>query len=378
MAKSQPKKYINPVKLRDNIYGKSLRYSYSQTITENAPIFPKPLNYEDIDKEMFNFVDKILEMTIKDNIIPTYTLYSNQRFSEYSQTWQHTDEEGNLLMNFKTISRETNPKTGTNQGGYWNIPGDRKYTLLIKDVLDDNGKESYEIYSMKQPYCVDLTYRISIITDMFENLNTFNEIVHDKFKARQCYIRPNGHYIPMVLEDVTDNTEYTISDRKFYNQTVSIKVMAYIINEKDFTIEKKPKNVKLFMEGDTKRPKPTVNIEEYFKDKLDYASIDLTIDFEEWHDKVKFEIDTDFVVNSISYTNVRNMRLSINNTPYYIDKGFKLKNGDVVNIVIKHIDPSLKSQVLLEGYNPSKPFIKNELPINAKDDPEKFDFIQVD
>ena len=76
----------------------------------------------------------------------------------------YSDENGNLLLNFKTVSRDNNPETGDNQGGLWNIPGDRYYTLSIRNVMDDNGTEHYEIYSMKQPFAVDLMYRINFIT----------------------------------------------------------------------------------------------------------------------------------------------------------------------------------------------------------------------
>ena len=341
MSKFQPKKTITKVKLTDDaVYGKDRHRSYPKTILQDAPIFPKPLEYEDIDNAMFNFVDEYIPMVIKGKSTPTFTLYSNQRFSEYSQSWEHTDEDGNLLMNFKTISRENNPKPGENQGGYWNIPGNKRHTLLIRDVLEDNGEEVYEIYSMGQPFAVNLTYRISIITDLFENINAFNQKINDLFKARQCYIRPNGHFLPVTLEDINDNTEYTISERKFYNQTVTVKVMAYIISADDFKIEKKPKRIKLFMQGDVRRPKPEINIDEFFNDKIGHTEIELTIDFQAFHTKTNFDIDTDFIVERTELYNVRNYRLSVNDTPYYTDKGFTLKNGDNIKIFINHLDPN--------------------------------------
>lgn len=379
MAKSQPKKNITKVQLVNNKnYGLARRKSYAKTILEDAPVFPKPLEYEDIDRAMFEFVEKEIEMAINGKLIPTFTLFSNQRFSEYSQSWQHTDEEGNLLMNFKTINRENNPKPGNNQGGYRNIPGDRRYTLLIKDVLEDNGRECYEIYSMKQPFSVDLTYRISIVTNIFEYINTFNEIVNDLFKSIQYYIRPNGYWIPLTLEEITDNSEYSIQDRKFYNQTVTISAKAYIIRKNDFKVEKKPKNIKLFMEGDTRRPKPTINIEEYYTDKIEYKSIDMTIDFKELETKVEFDIDTDFVVTEIKTTNVRGFRMSVNDTPYYVDKGFELKNGDNVKIVLRMVDELDTSQIQFIGYDPSTPYVKGNLPLDVCNDIIKHESISID
>ena len=379
MSKFQPKKTITKVKLTDDtVYGKDRHRSYPKTILQDAPIFPKPLEYEDIDNAMFNFVDEYIPMVIKGKSTPTFTLYSNQRFSEYSQSWEHTDEDGNLLMNFKTISRENNPKPGANQGGYWNIPGNKRHTLLIRDVLEDNGEEAYEIYSMGQPFAVDLTYRISIITDLFENINAFNQKINDLFKARQCYIRPNGHFLPVTLEEINDNTEYTISERKFYNQTVTVKVMAYIISEDDFKIEKKPKRIKLFMQGDVRRPKPEINIDEFFNDKIGHTEIELTIDFQAFHTKTNFDIDTDFIVERTELYNVRNYRLSVNDTPYYTDKGFTLKNGDNIKIFINHLDPNEMAQLKFIGYNPNSQYVKDELPLKVSDDIPKFEDIAVE
>ena len=379
MSKFQPKKTITKVKLTDDtVYGKDRHRSYPKTILQDAPIFPKPLEYEDIDNAMFNFVDEYIPMVIKGKSTPTFTLYSNQRFSEYSQSWEHTDEDGNLLMNFKTISRENNPKPGGNQGGYWNIPGNKRHTLLIRDVLEDNGEEAYEIYSMGQPFAVDLKYRISIITDLFENINAFNQKINDLFKARQCYIRPNGHFLPVTLEEINDNTEYTISERKFYNQTVTVKVMAYIISEDDFKIEKKPKRIKLFMQGDVRRPKPEINIDEFFNDKIDHTEIELTIDFQAFHTKTNFDIDTDFIVERTELYNVRNYRLSVNDIPYYTDKGFTLKNGDNIKIFINHLDPNEMAQLKFIGYNPNSQYVKDELPLKVSDDIPKFEDIGVE
>ena len=379
MSKFQPKKTITKVKLTDDtVYGKDRHRIYPKTILQDAPIFPKPLEYEDIDNAMFNFVDEYIPMVIKGKSTPTFTLYSNQRFSEYSQSWEHTDEDGNLLMNFKTISRENNPKPGANQGGYWNIPGNKRHTLLIRDVLEDNGEEAYEIYSMGQPFAVDLTYRISIITDLFENINAFNQKINDLFKARQCYIRPNGHFLPVTLEEINDNTEYTISERKFYNQTVTVKVMAYIISEDDFKIEKKPKRIKLFMQGDVRRPKPEINIDEFFNDKIGHTEIELTIDFQAFHTKTNFDIDTDFIVERTELYNIRNYRLSVNDTPYYTDKGFTLKNGDNIKIFINHLDPNEMAQLKFIGYNPNSQYVKDELPLKVSDDIPKFEDIGVE
>ena len=171
--RTQPKKNITKINKKQVPFGKQVRLGYQKKILDKSVVFPKPLEYDDIDKAVFEFVENEIDIAVDGEKVPTYTLYSNQRFSEYSQMWEHSDENGNLYLNFKTVNRDKNPSFGGNQGNLWNVPGNRRYTLLQKDVLDDNGTESIEIYSMSQPYTVDLTYTINFITVTLENLNVF-------------------------------------------------------------------------------------------------------------------------------------------------------------------------------------------------------------
>ena len=372
-----PKKYITPIKYKEKSYGRERRENYAKEIMRNEPYFPKPLEYEDIDKAVLEFVDKEIDIEFNGQKVPTFTWYSNQRFNEYSQSWRHTDENGNLLLNFKTVSRDNNPEPGNNQGGLWNIPGDRYYTLRIRNVLDDNGTEHYEIYSMKQPFSVDLMYRIAFITDKFAMLNVFNQKINKLFKARQYYIRPNGHFIPMVIDSINDESTYSVDERKFFLQSFVIKVMAYIINKDDFKVEKKPRRVMLFGEGDINKSKPKVDITEY-DDVYENKHLELAIDFEAYHDKVEFTIDTDMVIENIEKVNIRKIRLSVNNTPYYIDKGFKVKNGDNIKIRIKHFDDNDKSSLKFIGYDPIAVYDKTDVPENVSDEPIKSEDITVE
>lgn len=372
-----PKKYITPIKYKEKAYGRERRENYAKEIMRDEPYFPKPLEYEDIDKAVLEFVDKEIDIEFNGQKVPTFTWYSNQRFNEYSQSWRHTDENGNLLLNFKTVSRDNNPEPGDNQGGLWNIPGDRYYTLRIRNVLDDNGIEHYEIYSMKQPFSVDLMYRIAFITDKFSMLNIFNQKINKLFRARQYYIRPNGHFIPMVIDSINDESTYSVDERKFFLQSFVIKVMAYIINKDDFKVEKKPRRVMLFGEGDINKSKPKVDITEY-DDVYENKHLELSIDFEAYHDKVEFAIDTDMVIENIEKVNIRKIRLSVNNTPYYIDKGFKVKNGDNIKIRIKHFDDNDKSSLKFIGYDPNVVYNKTDVPENVSDEPVKSEEIIVE
>ena len=108
----QPKPYIDRLRLRNHAKGIERRRNMSKIILEKGTPLPKPVTYEDIDKAFFEWVDKKLDIVYNGKKLPTYKLFSNQKLSEYSQTWENLDETGNIIMNFKTITRENNPQYG--------------------------------------------------------------------------------------------------------------------------------------------------------------------------------------------------------------------------------------------------------------------------
>ena len=367
---AQPKKNFIPIRMKDKAYGNNRRINYVKEIQYKETEFPKPLTYSDIDAAFEEFAKNEVA-NLEGLNLPVYTLYSNQRYSEYTQTWKHTDKEGNLIMNFITVNRDNNPKPGTNQGELWNIPGNRKYVMNVKNVLDDNGTESYEVFSMRQPFCVDLSYRISVMTLTNEHINLFNNKINDLFKSRQHYIRPNGHFIPMVIDSVDDETQYSIDDRRFFVQSITIKVMAYIINEEDFKVDRLPKRVILSTEGDAKKKKAEVNIDEYDDSVFGTKAVELSVDFKEWSDKVEFDIDTSFSVENVEMENVLSYRLFINDMMIYTEKGFKFSDGDNVKIKIKKFYNEDVSLMVFKGHDENTKYLKDYVPENVSDEPDE-------
>lgn len=377
MKSRQPKKDIVPVKFRDKAIGTERRRNFAKQILYKETNFPRPVEYADIDDAVKHFVDKELDLVDEEGKrIPTYTLYSTQRFSEYSQTWEHTDENGNLLMNFKTVSRGNNPSKGDNQGGLFNIPGNRRYTMQEKVVLGDNGVEHIEVYSMAQPFDVDLVYKVNFITNTFSMINTFNNKLNKLFRAKQYYIRPNGHYMPMVIDSIDDETSYGLEERKFFVQSVAIRVKAYIINADDFEVHKFAKEVRLFTEGEQKHRKVSVDISEYNEKKN--KEVEISINFEKPSTKVEFVMDMDVDVQETIMDNAYDVRIFVNDTPYFIEKGFKLKNEDNVRVKIRKRDEFNDSKIILKGIDPNYFYNPNEVPESVSDMPIKEEILSVE
>ena len=201
---------------------------------------PHPVVYEDIDKAFKEWVEKDLYISFEGKELPTEVLYSNQRFSEYLQTWKYTDENNNVLLNFKTVTRENNPSFGKDQGGFYNIPGEPFFLMARQIAHRENGQLFYVDYKMRQPFAIDLSYKINIVSNKLTLINDFNILVNNKFKSKQCYLEINGHHMPMLLENVSDESEYSVSDRQFYSQSFTITLQAYIIRREDFRVEERP------------------------------------------------------------------------------------------------------------------------------------------
>ena len=110
MTLIQPKPYMDKLKLRHSAVGTERRRNLSKIILEKGTPLPKSVTYSDIDEAMYKWLSDKIDIAYDGKRLPTYKLYSTQRISEYMQTWKETDEVGNPIINFKTITRENNPQ----------------------------------------------------------------------------------------------------------------------------------------------------------------------------------------------------------------------------------------------------------------------------
>lgn len=353
------KRYLNKINLRTPVEGNERRYELLRDVMKNGTFLPKTVEYEDIDADFKRWVEDEIEMVHDGKKYPTMVLYSNQRFTEYSQTWKYTDANKNIILNFKTITRENNPEYGKIHGGLWNIPGNRYYTMKKQPVLDDNGSESLLVLKMRVPLAVDMVYKVSIFTTNIEDINEFNMTILDRFKSRQAYIRPNGHYMPMTLESVTDKSSYQIDDRQFYSQTAQIKVMAYIIRPDDYKVEELALKRGMKFGQYLNRTKASVEIEEVDpcnpRERYNYVPSRIIINFPKCIKTVEFsELGQNFVITDVEKENISDFDIEINEK--HVEKEFPIviKNNENVMVHIKPKSPAFTSKLTLNGYDPDE------------------------
>lgn len=406
----QPKPYMDKLRLRNHARGVERRRNMSKLILENQSYFPKPIEYSDIDEAMFKWVDENIRIVYDGKRLPTYKLYSTQRLSEYLQEWDKTDDTGNPIINFKTVTRENNPQKGENQGNYFNIPGHKDFAMFYVPVLQENGTEAYDKYTMKQPFSVNFMYSVSIISNKIEIINEMNEQMLYEFNAINCYISPNDHPMSMTLEDISDNSEYDINDRRYYSQTYKIKVRGYIIRREDYKVERIPSRLLMPWKdydasgivnrrGKNRREDEKVQfinftdedeqkfVFEAFKedDSCDAPGIspnDVPSEIHEETDTTKccgdeeryfnkvmkvimnfdcvleleFQIDKDMVLTSVETTNVFDLKLFVNDELLDFNNEITFVNGDRITVKISRDDLEKASEVVLVGYDPMVKF----------------------
>lgn len=341
------------------------RQNISKEIIRHADFLPKPLTYEDIDRSFKEWVENI-EIIQDGKKLPTMVLYSNQRFSEYMQTWQYTDENNNVRLNFKTVTRENNPGHGTILGDTYNIPGNRFYTLRSINALDESGKKYRIDYKMRQPSAVDLKYKVSIMTNRYVVINEFNEIVNRLFNAMQSYICPNGHYMSIILDNFSDESEYNISDRQFFSQSFNVTVKGYIIREEDLRVEENPVAAVICFEGDTgKRRKPTVELAEYEPCFIPEESVyekPIDIDISLFYckpclGKVEFTMDENFTLTDIVFRDDECNNVEKTTIQLFINN--ELKTNDLVSFIQEEEVTFSESDVITIQTNRLKKYIND-------------------
>lgn len=429
----QPKPYLDKFKLRHHAYGTEQRRNLSKLILENQSYLPKPIEYSDIDQTMYDWVVEHINIAYDGKKLPTYKLYSTQRLSEYIQSWDKQDDTGNPIINFLTITRDLNPQKGENQGNYFNIPGHKDFAMFYVPVLQENGTEAYDKYTMKQPTQINFLYTVSVVSNKMDIINEVNELMHYEFNAITCYISPNNHPMSMTLEDVSDESEYTINDRKYYSQSYKIKVRGYIIRKEDYKVERIPSRIVMsshdsdasgivnrrgknrrqdekvvFLEGfelddeakkriassdtehceiipieDKQRPSEVAeeipdttaccpNPNPYYN-----KIMKVIMNFDDCTTELSFVIDKDMILTSVETENIFDFQIIVNEETLNLENEIKFYKDDEITVKITRDDLYKESKLTLIGYDPYVAFDDRIIPESALDEPKDEEHILI-
>jgi hypothetical protein len=331
-----PKGFKTDISIVDNKIGLPRREEILKGITNDGTYLPRSVSEEDMDQSFIEMVnsDDGLSITIDDKKLPVIFL-SIQRWGEFTKTWQFTDEYKNIEMPFITIVRRPDIQQGQNQAGLWNIPGRRTYTI-IKVPTWDGVRRGVDLYKVPQPTSVDLTYEVRIFANKIKNINLFNNKIQRAFQSKQFYLKVKGHYMPLVLENISDESEIEdFENRRFYIQNFEIRLLGYLVNEDDYIVVPTINRVVNTIEVD----EPTLNKSIIIDTLIKNSNITYNITWKSSkNNEIYFTSDNNVILNSlINVQNLYRIVIEVNNNVVF--DGSSLVNpislimGD--NVVIK-------------------------------------------
>ncbi len=232
-----PKKIKKNINLSPEKSGIARRYQLLDDINENGTYLPKSLLHEDLDGGFLNFVKEDLKTDINGKIIPVVDiLLTSQNWAQFTQTWDFNDLDKNSKPPFITTIRTPEVKFGTLPSLKYNIPNRKQYYYAAIPTWD-GARKGLDIYTIPQPVPVDIKYTVKIICNRMRELNLFNQVVIEKFASRQSYTQVKGHYIPIILDEISDESVMELEKRRYYIQSYSFTLQGFLIDENEFEVK---------------------------------------------------------------------------------------------------------------------------------------------
>ena len=228
-------------------------------IKEDGTYLPKSVLHADLDRGMLDFVKTDLQVVTAGKIVPMLDIIiTTQNWSQYLETWKFVDLDYNPSPPFITVVRQPEVKYGTNPALVYNIPNRKQFYYASVPTWNGN-EQGMDIYTIPQPVPVDIKYSVKIICNRMRELNQLNKIVMQTFASRQAYTFIKGQYVPIILDNVSDESQMTMDARKYYIQNYDFTMLGYLIDEDEFEVKPAIQRVTQLMEIDTSTRKQRAN-----------------------------------------------------------------------------------------------------------------------
>jgi hypothetical protein len=216
--------------------GRERRQEMLDDITDHGTFLPKGVLHADLDLGMLDFVKEDLKLVTSEKTVPTVDkIITTQNWSQFTETWDFQDLDKNISLPFIATVRNADVKYGTFQGGAANIPNRRQFFYYTVPTWDGQRKGA-DVYTIPQPIPVDITYNVKLFCNRMREVNDFNKIVMQKFTSKQAYRQIKGHYIPIIMEGVGDESVKEIAKRKYYIVNYTFIMKGLLIDESEFKV----------------------------------------------------------------------------------------------------------------------------------------------
>jgi hypothetical protein len=206
-------------------------------INEHGTFLPKSILHADLDGGFLEFVKNELQVVADGKIIPTVDIIvTTQNWTQFTQTWKFQDLDKNAAPPFITVVRQPEIKYGSLPSLQYTIPNRRQFYYASVPSFDGD-RINVDVYKIPQPVPVDIKYSVKIICNRMRELNSLNKTILQKFSSRQSYAEIKGHYVPIILDNVSDESVMDIEKRKYYIQNYDFTMMGFLIDEDEFEVK---------------------------------------------------------------------------------------------------------------------------------------------
>ena len=336
-----PKKIKKHIPLEFGVSPLERRQQLADMIGEHGTFLPKGLLHADLDKGFLEFVKDNLTISIDGKKISIVDiLITTQNWSQFTETWNFQNIDKNAEPPFVTVVRQPEVKFGDPQIKY-NIPNRRLYHYAQVPTWDGQ-RHGMDIYKIPQPVPIQINYTVVIICNRMREINEFNKTIMELFASRQAYQKIKGHYIPIIMGDVSDESVFDLEKRKYYIQKYPMTLQGFLLDEDEFVVQPAIVRTMQVYETDTsiKKKKPKKN---------NLLPLDLTFNYKigsiSFTDKIFFTSDM-----KVSNTeNIDSYSIFINDDFYGNNiNDIQINTGDILRIDIVKDDTTKESNLILQ------------------------------
>jgi hypothetical protein len=221
-------------------------------IQKDGTYLPKSVLHADLDRGMLDFVKDELKVVSAGSVVPMIDIIiTTQNWSQYVETAMFSDLDNNPSPPFITVVRSPEVKYGSNPSLLYTIPNRKQFYYAVVPTWNGN-EQGADVYTIPQPVPVDINYSVKIVCNRMRELNQLNKIVMQKFSSRQAYSFIKGQYVPIIMNNISDESQLTIEQRKYYIQTYDFTMLGYLIDEEEFEVKPAISRVSQIFELDTR------------------------------------------------------------------------------------------------------------------------------
>jgi hypothetical protein len=176
-------------------------------------------------------------------------------------------------------------------------------------------------------------------------LNELNKIVMQKFSSRQAYTFIKGQYVPIILNNISDESQMSLESRKYYVQSYDFTMLGYLIDEDEFEVKPAIARVSQIMEVDTssfrQRRKKSPSNPDQFLSNFYYVV---------GNNSLNDVVDFDANLNWANSNNVESYEVFINGDYFGTDiQRIQISSNDDLRITVIKIDDTKDANIAFDS-----------------------------